>query len=124
MKQVAGIKFQIRLLVICNLLFVSCKSKQFNSTQVIEKPDISNQPSNSLKAIGIVSYQYKSSGCGTLILCKREIEKDTLFLIPMASIGEYDKDGLEIFFNYRILRIHNPKGCKGTPVQVSDIKVK
>ncbi len=124
MKQVSGIKFQIRLLVISNLLFVSCKSKQSNSTQITEKSDKTSQSANSVKAIGMVSHQYNSSGCGTIILCKREIEKDTLFLIPMTPLGEYDKDGLEIFFNYRILRIHNPKGCKGTPVQVSNIKTK
>lgn len=109
-------------LIICYLLFVSCKSKQTAASANIT--DATNQPANTIKAIGIVSHQYKKSGCGTMILCKREAEKDTLFLIPMTSLGEFDKDGLEVYFNYRILRVHNPIGCKGTPVQVYDIKVR
>jgi hypothetical protein len=112
--------------VICYLILVvsfmlhSCKSQQTNTAKTTD----TSQPANTTKFVGIVSHQYKSSGCGTIVLYKREIEKDTLFLIPMTSLGEFDKDGLEISFNYRMLRVHNPKGCKGIPVQLSDIKVK
>lgn len=108
------------LLVPWFLVFVSCKAKQTNTTKTTEV----NEPVNAIKAVGVVSHQYSSSGCKTMILCKREIEKDTLFLIPMTSLGEYDKDGLEINFYYRILRVHNPKGCPGTPIQISEIKAK
>jgi len=108
------------LLAPCFLVLASCKAKQANATQ----PTDTNQPTNTLKTSGIVSHQYRPSGCQTIMLCKREVEKDTLFLIPMTSLGEFDKAGLEISFSYRILRVHNPKGCKGTPVQVSDIKAK
>ena len=93
---------------------LSCKTKQVNDT-----PPTSNAE-NGIKATGKVSHQYKSAGCETVIVCKKA--QDTLLLIPMNPLEKFDKDGTEISFNYRILKVHNPKGCKGIPVQVSNIK--
>lgn len=101
------------------ILFISCKAKK-NSSLTVSNTD---ETSNSLKTEGKVTHQYKLMGCETIIICKPTTENDTLFLIPMTPLEKFDIDGLQISFNYRILRIHNPKGCKqGIPAQISNIK--
>ena len=79
-------------------------------------------PVNDVEAQGKVSHQFKINGCETIIVCTKVNEADTLYLIPMTPLGKFDTDELKISFRYRVLRIHNPKGCKGIPVQISKIK--
>ena len=100
------------------LLFFSCKTKQTASDQ---NQLVSSHSSADIMT-GTVSHLFKARGCGTIILCKKD--SDTLFLIPMNSLGAFDVDGLELTFTYRILRVHNPKGCKGMPVEISDMERK
>jgi len=104
----------------CFLFFVfSCKTKQPNQPAT----DDAKSLSNGIKTEGKVSHQYRSAGCETIIICKNENKDDTLFLIPMTSLGKFDVDGLKISFTYRILRIHNSKECKqGIPVQISNVE--
>jgi hypothetical protein len=47
-------------------------------------------------------------------------------LIPRDTLSpEFDIDGLEIFFNYRKLKMPNPKGCSvGIPAEIKDISKK
>jgi len=102
-------------------VLIACKSKQLD----LPKTTDADTSASSIKKEGIVTHQYKSVGCETIIICKPTNENDTLFLIPMTSLEKFDIDNLKISFNYRILRVHNPKGCKqGIPAQISNIKIK
>lgn len=109
--------FTIVLFVFMNQL--ACKSKKDTASKTNE----TEQATNTVKGEGKVTHQFKSTGCGPVIICKKE--NDTLYLIPVNPLDKFDVDGLEIVFNYRIVRVHNPKGChKGIPAQVSNIKAK
>jgi hypothetical protein len=74
------------------------------------------------KAEGMVSFKYKSSGCGTVILITNK--KDTNIFIPMGNgLGEYEVDGMKISFDYAPLKIRNPRGCfHGGPVRIWNIQ--
>jgi len=111
----------IYIVTLCFFSLITCKSKQLD----LPKTTNTDTSSGSIKTEGIVTHQYKSSGCETIIMCKPTNGNDTLFLIPMTPLEKFDVDGLKIFFNYRILRVHYPKGCKqGIPAQISNIEKK
>jgi hypothetical protein len=99
-------------------LIFACKSKKTATSKTVE----TDATSDTKKTKGIVSHQFQSAGCQTIVICKKE--SDTLFLIPMTSLDKFDVDGLEISFDYRVLKVHNPKGCHGIPVQISNITSK
>jgi hypothetical protein len=99
-------------------LVFACKSKKTDTS----KPAETDTTSNTQKTTGIVTHQFQSTGCQTIVICKKE--SDTLFLIPMTPLDKFDVDGLEISFDYRVLKVHNPKGCQGMPVQISNITSK
>lgn len=104
------------------LLFIltNCKSTK----SVSDKSNSTTEPQDLTKTKGKVTHQYKTTGCATIIICEAK-NSDTLFLIPATPITDFDKDGLEILFNYRIVKIHNPKGCsKGIPAQITDIEIR
>ncbi|HVA99107.1 MAG TPA: hypothetical protein VNG53_09445 [Bacteroidia bacterium] len=106
---------------------VSCKTKKVvasTATAVVVAPI---QDKNLPIASGKVSHQYSSSGCGTVIFCDKINGQDSLIFIPipMGSLNAFDVDGLEITFNYRMLKIRNPRGCMhGSPIQISNISKK
>ena len=76
------------------------------------------------KTLGTVSHKYKSAGCNTIIIIEKE--KDRLVLIPSQSLpNEFDKDGMEIYFDYNMLKIPSPAGCgEGIPATISNISKK
>jgi hypothetical protein len=47
-------------------------------------------------------------------------------LIPKDALDKkVDKDGQEIYFNYRPLKMPNPAGCTaGMPAEITDVSVK
>jgi hypothetical protein len=94
-------------------LLLSCKCTPAITTQQEKGTE-----QNSAKISGKVSHQYKTKGCGTVIL----VEKDSLVLLPQALQPEFDQDGLVISFQYHPLRKRNPEGCDiGFPVELSDV---
>ena len=108
----------IHAITACFIFFIACKSKQTNTTTT----PVDDSSANAPKTQGIVTHQYKSQGCETVIICT-PIKTDTLFLIPVTPLQEFDVDGLKISFTYHLLRVHNPKGChKGITAQISNIK--
>ena len=76
------------------------------------------------KTEGTVSHKYKSAGCNTIIIVK--VENNPLVLIPSTPLPkEFDTDGLEIYFDYNMLRIPSPAGCgEGIPATISNISKK
>lgn len=76
------------------------------------------------KTLGTVSHKYKSAGCNTIIVIEKE--KDRLVLIPTQPLPkEFDKDGMEIYFDYNMLRIPSPAGCgEGIPATIRNISKK
>lgn len=117
----------VRIVIIFfSILIFGCKCKQPNSAGVSNndvQQETTNENSNYSKATGKISLQYKSS-CGTVIILNTPTEKDTLILIPASALTGFDTDGMEVTFSYRKLRVHNPKGCAGIPIQLSYIKKK
>lgn len=107
-------KGRIGFIVFAIALLFACKSKQ---------PAKENTPEKAagISAQGTVTHKYANEGCATIIVCPQK--EDTLFLIPVTPLGKFDSDGSKIKFSYRIMRVHNPKGCKqGIPAEISDVK--
>ncbi len=73
---------------------------------------------------GKVSHQFKAKGCASVIIIK-QVEGD-IILIPKTPLPKaLDKNNLEIKFDYRILRMPNPKGCeKGQPAEITNCSKK
>lgn len=112
------------IFIFCSLIvaFVTCKPKQHiaSAQQAHAAKD-----SSLFTSSGKISHMYSAGGCGAVIISDKNPQHDTLILIPVPSLKEFDKVGLEIKFNYRILKIHTPKGCgAGIPVQIMNIKEK
>src|SRR5262245_19444043 len=82
----------------------------------------SEEPS---KTSGQVSHKFMNKGCPTVILVA-EPAGDTLVLIPRDVLTQdYDVDGLQISFNYRLLKMRSNPGCdKGIPAEITDISKK
>jgi hypothetical protein len=77
------------------------------------------------KTSGLVSHKFMNKGCPTVILVA-EPAGDTLVLIPRdALMQDYDVDGLQILFNYRLLKMRSRPGCdKGIPAEITSISKK
>jgi hypothetical protein len=76
------------------------------------------------KTLGKVSHQFRGEGCFTVIIIKQP--GNDIILIPKNPLPKkFDKNGLEIKFEYRLLRMPNPKGCeKGRPAEITNISKK
>lgn len=112
MKRIASI-FSIFLVV-----FISCKTKKDAAVEV--KPVTENA-----KTLGVVSHQYRNTGCQTVVMVQSVTEAGSFILIPKDKLGEFDIDKQEIYFNYRRLRMPNPAGClKGFVAEITDIEKK
>lgn len=88
------------------------------------KPDTtSHQTAAQPKTNGVVSHRYSSTGCSPVIITDKVTSKgDTIILIPVSGLGDFDIDGLKISFNYRRSMIKNPPGCtQGSPAILSNI---
>jgi hypothetical protein len=91
-----------------------------------ETTDVSvEQPARLDKTSGLVSHKFMNKGCQTVILVA-ERKGDTLVLIPRdALMQDYDVDGLQILFNYRLLKMPSRPGCdNGIPAEITSISKK
>jgi len=97
----------------------ACKTRK----KATEKPINTEQNQETPKTIGKVSHEYSANGCPVVILVKLQDSKDILTLIPMTPLGkEFDADGNEISFDYRLLKMPNPQGCNtGIPAEIKNI---
>lgn len=104
------------LVPVCLLtLLYGCVTKQ---EIIVVKESV---PAGSM--LGIVSHQYRATGCATVVITKPQNPEESITLIPRDTLpSALDVDGLEIYFNYRPLKMHNPAGCKvGMPAALTDI---
>jgi hypothetical protein len=87
-----------------------------NKTAMQEVENIEN------KTLGKVSHRYRTAGCNTVIEVKLE-EGEIQTLIPKDKLSqEFDVDGTELYFNFLVLRMPQPEGCKiGQPAEITDI---
>jgi hypothetical protein len=126
-------KIIILFSTILMLLDASCRQKPApvsvivgtDSIRDVAIDTVKKEPlAENLKTKGKVSHQYASKGCATVIVA--EVNGEELTLIPQPPLEkQYDKDGLEIFFNYHTLRRQQPPGCeKGMPAEITDISFK
>ena len=102
------------------LMSYSCKTKKPSDQQNSQTVE---QTVAKGKTLGRISHQYRATGCNTIIVVE---SKDPLVLIPIDTLSqEIDKDGKEIYFDYRVSRIKNPAGCShGIPAVLSNISKK
>jgi hypothetical protein len=109
------------LIIVISCCFITaCKT----SRNTISYSDPYESPS-APKVIGKVSHQYQITGCSTVIIVDSSARTSNAphVLIPKDKLpNNLDIEGLEISFNYRILRMPNPLGCNtGTPAEVTHI---
>ncbi|HXB40057.1 MAG TPA: hypothetical protein VNZ49_05905 [Bacteroidia bacterium] len=107
------------LLIVFSFL-IACKSK---------KKSDSSQPATKTETVagkhkGKISHAYKESGCAVVIVIQDGSERPVQ-LIPKDPLPEkFNKDGLLINFNYRLLKMKNPEGCNsGIPAEITDISI-
>jgi hypothetical protein len=108
------------LLLLLSAATVSCKSKKDTaSTASLTQPAVTGE------TVGKVSHQYRSGGCPTVIIVAQEGAEE-MVLIPKDKLAKaFDKDGMEIRFNYHTLRMPQPAGCtKGIPAEITDVSAK
>jgi hypothetical protein len=113
-------KYSSVLISALALFFFSCNCSKTTTQQKVNNEQIKE---TTLTA-GKVSHEYRATGCRTVIIVSTSDEP--LTLIPKDDLPEkFDKDGLEILFNFRLLKMLNPEGCSvGIPAELSDISVK
>src|SRR5205814_10695374 len=78
-----------------------------------------------LKTKGNISHEYLPKGCPTIIIVRIQ-NQEPLILIPRIPLQkEFDKEGVEIRFNYHLLKMRTPEGCeKGIPADITDVSLK
>jgi hypothetical protein len=108
------------LLILVLVLSISCKSKQ-----AIVKTNGTNTTTKGATT-GKVSHKYKSSGCSAIIIVNKTEQNSPMVLIPIESLPEsFNKDGMEISFDYHLLKVKNPDGCSdGIPAEIINISKK
>jgi hypothetical protein len=94
---------------------IGCKTKQ-PSGCCIHAPAVGT-------TTGTVSHQYKTTGCGTVIIVTPADGGTTMTLIPKDKLDKaFDKDGLIITFNYSLLKMPTREGCTtGNMAEITDI---
>lgn len=108
-------KKMIVLLSCLLVLAAGCKTK---------KTCDASAASQTGKTCGLVSHQYKSSGCGPVIVINNpDADTPAQILIPKDPIpATFDKDGLRLYFNFRLLKMPNPEGCStGNMAEITDL---
>jgi hypothetical protein len=101
----------------------SSKETTGNNTDMQNnKPKVNEQASIENKTLGKVSHKYRASGCNTVIEVKLEGD-EIQTLIPKDKLAaDFDIDGLEVYFNFLVLRMPQPKGCSvGQPAEINDL---
>ncbi len=111
-------KYPVLFIAFVLSLAIACKSK---SSATATDPKAMAVPA---KTKGKVSHQYRSSGCATVIVLNEQDKPASL--IPKDKLpAEFDVDGMEIVFNYRVLKMPQPQGCTtGVPAEIKDISKK
>jgi hypothetical protein len=105
-------------------ILISCKCTSKNGSSASQTDKIETTVPLG-KSTGVVSQRYNPEGCATVIIMNEGTDSAAT-LIPKDSIpSQFNQDKLEITFNYRVLKMPNPNGCKvGMPALISDIEIK
>jgi hypothetical protein len=114
------------LLAISLTLVLACKTKQKASTTISDTTTGATKVVVKGSTLGQVSHQFRVKGCSTVVYVKQADQPEPLTLIPRDTLPKsLDVDGLEIYFNYRTLKMKNPEGCTvGIPAELTDISKK
>ncbi len=110
----SNMKSYILILSIVVSVFAACKSKKETTSTAANN--------EAPKVTGVVSHQYKSTGCSAVIIIKQD-GADDITLIPKDKLdAKFDVDGLNVSFNYIPLKMPQPAGCTtGMPAEISNI---
>jgi hypothetical protein len=126
------VTFGIMLSSTCRQQKQNTISPTFNADSVaaIKTDTISHSalvaPVTSSKTKGNVSHEYARNGCPVIIIVHMANDESPLVLIPRTPLSEeFDKEGMEINFNYHPLKMPQPEGCaKGIPAEITDVSLK
>jgi len=126
-------KILISIVTVCLLLGFQCKQKQTGKSETSSSSINSDTLAQNEKEIkqepkisGKVSHQFRKNGCATVIIIALQNDGQTLILIPREKLSnDLDVDGLEIVFNYSLLKMPNPPGCEqGIPAELTEVRRK
>jgi hypothetical protein len=111
------------LLALTSLIAISCKTKtvsQNNDNNAVKATTVIG------KTLGTVSHQYQSTGCNTVIIVNGGDASSLLTLIPKDALSaEFDKEGMQLYFDYHPLKMPQPEGCShGIPAEITNISKK
>jgi len=114
-------RFIFILVVVCIFMGGCCAKRK------VVKTDTTAAVITHGATLGKVSHQYRATGCATVIVCDGSYDLNVhATLIPRDTLAkDFDVDGLEIYFDYRPLKMKNPAGCTvGIPALISNISKK
>ena len=118
------------IIAVITVLMFSCKTKhQTPTTTQVQSETVdawAGSTTKNPKTHGKVSHEYRATGCKTVLVVKTDDAANPLVLIPISPLpAEFDKDGVTLYFNYRLSRMKNPEGCtKGIPAEVTEISLR
>ena len=116
----------MRYLIFASCLFIysACKtSKPIKTTEpvVVETAAVIEDPSFTY---GKVTHLINANPCTSIVVLNKETNSSNeLILLPKDPLPEdLNKEGTELKFHYRPLKIKNPEGClKGMPVALTEV---
>lgn len=115
-------KFYKTFIIAIVFIPFSCKINKTDNKPSAKKAEPSLEK---VMTVGTVSHKYRISGCQTVVLVEKPGKKDSSIFIPRLPLNEFDVNGLQIRFQYKILKMPNPKGClRGTPVELTSVSKK
>ena len=131
-------KIFVSIVTVCLLLGFQCKQKTTGKSETSALNTDAGAPEQTEKEIkqdplpegragkisGKVSHQFRKTGCSTVIIITPQDGGQVLILIPREKLNhDFDVDGLEIIFNYSLLKMPNPPGCdQGIPAEITDVR--
>ena len=114
-------------IIIISICGSACKTKQVAVDENSDNSNNNNSSTTNGLTLGKISHKYRASGCATVVLVEQKDNPgEELTLIPAQAFpSTMDVDGLEIYFDYRLLRMPNPEGCStGIPAEFQNVRVK
>lgn len=112
-------KIHLVFLFCCIVLFTIYGCRAGKSKSVAD----SLSTNTDLKTSGVVATKIGENECYPVIRVSNKSEN--IILIPIPPLDSiYNKDGLKISFDYKLLRIKNPDGCvEGIPAEIYNIEI-
>jgi hypothetical protein len=104
--------------------FIACQTSKPVKTKEPIAIETASTPEDPSFTYGKVTHLINANPCASIIVINKDTgSNNELILLPKDPLSEdLNKEGTEIKFHYRPLKIKNPEGClKGMPVALTEV---